>query len=738
MFWADKLLENIKGEQVIEDAWTPSGTIHMGSLKGPVIHDVLFRVLKEKDEKAKYIYGFDDFDPIDGLPDDLKESHGKYMGVPLCNVPAPVGKGTFAEYIGDKMSALFNTLDIKPEIYKTSEVYRSGKFDEAIRIVLDNVEKIRKIYSDTYKKEISEDWFPLQVVCPICGKIGTTKVTGWDGEKVSFECSPTLVEWAAGCGEKGEISPYGGNAKMPWKIEWPSAWYTFGVTIEGSGKDHASAGGSYDIALQIIDKVFNKSKPLKFGYEFFLTGGKKMSSSKGLGLTAEDLLEILTPQAARFLMIRTRPEQTVEFDPRSPDIIPRIYDDYQKGASLTNEDDLGRAFELSQVGEIEKVPTVRFSVIAQWVQMPGMEEEIKKAGAENWASYAKVWIEKYAPDSEKFLVQKELPDVAKNLSVEQRQYLAQITEFLPEKENIEEFQTKIYEVARDMNLAPKEAFAAIYTVLIGKDHGPKAAWLISSLEIDFLKDRFEMAVSQKVEVNEATLAKYDSPEIFSIDKTLAERYPSISVGIAIIKNVSIKKNNPELEKEKEELLKSLENLTTEELGEYPEIISYRKLYRETGIDWHSRRPSPEALLRRVALKKGLYTVNTCVDAYNLSVMKNRVSTGAFDMDKIEFPTVLRLSTSSDKIHLLGDEEEIFYKDGEIAYFDQINGISMDLNYRDSLRTAVQLDTKNLYINVDGVYDISSQKVEQVLKEVCNNIIKYCGGTLEEFGVITST
>ena len=87
---------------------------------------------------------------------------------------------------------------------------------------------------------------------------------------------------------------------------------------------------------------------------------------------------------------------------------------------------------------------------------------------------------------------------------------------------------------------------------------------------------------------------------------------------------------------------------------YPEIVSYRKFYKEMGIDWHSC-PSPEALLRRVALGKGLYTINTCVDAYNLVVMKRRVSVGAFNYDQVKFPTVLRYAGQGDEILLLGDE-----------------------------------------------------------------------------------
>ena len=135
-----------------------------------------------------------------------------------------------------------------------------------------------------------------------------------------------------------------------------------------------------------------------------------------------------------------------------------------------------------------------------------------------------------------------------------------------------------------------------------------------------------------------------------------------------------------------------------------------------GIDWHSRRPSPEALLRRVVLKKGVYSINTCVDAYNLIVMRNRISVGAFDLDKIKMPTVLRFPTPGEEILLLGDTEPTKYKETELAYFDQKGGYNIDFNYRDARKTAVSLETKNLYLNVDGVYDISPQEVEKVLKE----------------------
>lgn len=234
--------------------------------------------------------------------------------------------------------------------------------------------------------------------------------------------------------------------------------------------------------------------------------------------------------------------------------------------------------------------------------------------------------------------------------------------------------------------------------------------------------------------DELLIHTLDKPELFSIHTSVAQKFPSVSVGIAVIKNVKIAEKDDQLEKARHELLESLNSLSTEQIGEFSEIKSYRRLYKETGVDWHSRRPSPEALLRRIALKKGLYTVNTCVDAYNLVVMKHKVSAGAFDLDKLSLPTQLKLAEGGEKILLLGDLNETVYKKGEIGYFDQVGGYNIDFNYRDAQRTAVTTDTKNLLINVDGIYDITPQKVEEVLKQVCESIKKYCGGEIEIFGV----
>jgi lysyl-tRNA synthetase class 1 len=503
MFWADKVAEDIinSGSHKpywVDDMKTPSGFSHVGSMMGPVIHSMIFRALKDAGQKATFTFVINDFDTMDELSPDLAEDFRQYMGKSLKQVPSPVEKyPNLADYFAADFIDSIKSLGVEAEILSSWELYHQGKFDGVIKEALDNAEKIQDIYqkiSGSQKK--ASGWLPFQVICEKCGKLGTTKVFAWDGKVVSYRCEPNLVTWAVGCGFEGKMSPYGGNGKFPWKVDWPAHWRVIGITVEGAGKDHASKGGSYDIAMALCEEVFKYNKPFRLPYEFLLIGGKKMSSSKGIGLKAHDLVNILPPEVGRFLFARSGIKSQSNFDPIETNAIPVLFDDYQKAAEAyfnKGDSDLARAFELSQVSEIQKPPTIRFSVLTQWVQMPNMEEEIVKNGLMQWAKYARVWVEKFAPENDKFTVQKTTPAASKNLTNGQKAFLKKVAEELDKKWNGEEFQTRIYDIGKEMGLSGKDTFSAIYMSLIGKDHGPKAAWLILSLEKEFVKNRFNEA-----------------------------------------------------------------------------------------------------------------------------------------------------------------------------------------------------------------------------------------------------
>ncbi len=501
MFWADKIANELKERNLplewVDDMKTPSGKIHVGALRGVVIHDLAFKALRDIGVNTKYTYIFDNHDPMDGLPVYLdQEVYSKYLGLPLYKVPSPVeGYENYADYYAKDFIDVFTKIGCNPEILWSTDLYKSGKMNDLIRLCLDKRDEIKEVYEEMYSNKLKDDWYPFQVYCTNCGKVSTTQVTGWDGNEITFTCHVDRLDWTKGCGTTGTTSPFSDEneirGKLPWKIEWSAKWKVLGITVEGAGKDHMSRGGSHDLTSIICDKIFNYPVPYPIPYEFFLVGGKKMSSSKGRGFSASEMLDILPPELLRFVMVRTKMTQAIEFDPNNPDTIPSLFDEYQEAANCYFEkdgSDLARIFELSQIGETVMPPSLRFKILAQWVQMPNMEEEIEKEGLSEWAKYARIWVERFAPESDKFLVQKELPDVS-SLSESHKEYLKSLIELFEHELNPEELQTAIYEKSKEKELKSTDAFKAIYTAFLGKDHGPKAAWLLQSLDKEFVKKR---------------------------------------------------------------------------------------------------------------------------------------------------------------------------------------------------------------------------------------------------------
>ncbi len=499
MHWADKIAKEIISSKKYKPYWvddmtTPSGYAHIGSIRGPLIHDLIYKALKNSGEKAVSTYVFNDFDPIDGLPKELLKDFSKYLGFSLREAPSPVnGYKSFGEYFSEDFKKVLVRLGIEAKFLSSYDLYKEGKFDGVIKIALDNAEKIQEIYhkvSGSEKKE--KGWLPFQVVCENCKKLGTTLVYAWDEKEVSYKCEPNLVSWAKGCGHEGKISPYGGTGKLPWKVDWSAHWKVIGVTVEGAGKDHASAGGSYDIAMAICKDIFDYPKPFKLPYEWFVVGGKKMSSSKGVGFKAHDITKIFPPEVARFLFTRADYKEAIDFDPVGTMAIPDIFDEYDrcwKAYTDSSNENMADAFKLSQINFIPKKESKlflpRFRDVANYIQIT--EKDLGKKFAEVKGSklsekeidilkqreiYAKYWLENYAPDDFKVEMKKETPKI--KLDEEQKKFLKGVADLIKGETNEEKLQKDLYELAKSSGMEVKKAFSSIYLVFIGKEFGPRA------------------------------------------------------------------------------------------------------------------------------------------------------------------------------------------------------------------------------------------------------------------------
>ena len=514
--WVDLLVEDLlkqhAGPHIVNDAKTPSGHVPVGSLRGVIMHDCVARALRDAGVATEYLYGFDDYDPMDGLPPDLPE-YARYLGMPFSNIPSPDGRASsYGHFFADEFAGVFEQLGAHPRTYRTSEMYRSGQFDRAVRLALDQVQVIREIYREvTHSARIDDRWWPIQVLCERCGRVGTTNVIAWSGGEVEYECAPDKVAWAQGCGYRGRRSPFEGGSKLLYRVEWPAKWSILGVTVEGAGKDHMTRGGTHDVARAISTRVFNRPAPYAFPYEFLLFGGKKMSTSKAVGATAAEILEVLRPELARFLIVRPLPRRQLDFDPRG-ETIPTLYDEYDRAAAAyfheVENPDLARTFHYARIGgEPARCYRPRFAKVAYLIQMPTVDlprvvarekgapltvadrEELERRTAD-----ARRWLIAYAPDHYKFEIHASVPISAATLTRAQREFLARIAESLAARTwSGEELHAYLHALKAEMNLSPREAFGAIYQAFLGKDSGPQAGWFLTALDQQFVLARLREA-----------------------------------------------------------------------------------------------------------------------------------------------------------------------------------------------------------------------------------------------------
>ncbi len=517
MFWVDKLIKQLDGQtlQIVNDSKTPSGRAHVGALRGVIIHDTIFRALKEYGFEAHYTFGVDDYDPLDELPYSKYEQFQEFLGKPLCEVPAPDNTTSdMADYYISEFFSVFKELGVQVTTYRLRDIYRSGQFDATIDRILTKADQVRDIYRTVSGSIRPPTWLPIQMICEKCGRIGTTEAYAYDGQEVSYHCRPDMVTWATGCGYKGKGSPFSGRSKLPWKLEWVAKWANQGITIEGAGKDHNSKGGSRDVAVACLKQLFGKPAPLNIPYEFFLVEGAKMSSSRGIGVAARDMADFLPPEVLRFLMLRSQPNRPINFSP-SEDAIVKLFNEFdrcQAAISKPNANpEILRIRRFSQVSRDPNAADIEYTIpgmqlIQALVQLPHLDvvTEVQRRNPRPFTDLefkhlhrriaaVKYWLEHYAEDSERLELQQELPDVASNLSDLQKDFLQRLSVAL--KDAVWEgnaLQNLIFATSKLVPIPQPAAFSAIYIVLFGRVQGPRAGPLFSYLDRDFLMTRFNL------------------------------------------------------------------------------------------------------------------------------------------------------------------------------------------------------------------------------------------------------
>lgn len=520
MLWADRIASEIRDTReprdgktfLIRDEKTISGRVHVGSMRGVAIHGLISEVLSEYGIANEFRFEIGDLDPFDSIPGYLDTNKFReHLGKPLYAVPSPEPDfKNYAEYFGSEFTDVHKKTGFTPNYYRATELYRSGKMDPLIEIALKRASDIRKILKEVSGSEKDVSWLPISVICEKCGKMMTTRSYDFDGETVAYSCDKNPDE-SLSCGYVGRIVPFGGAAKLFWKVDWAAKWVAQGVDIEGGGKDHSTKGGSRDVANHIAREVFEYEPPFDIPYEFFLVGGKKMSSSKGRGSSAKDMCDLFLPQVFRLTLIGKDIREQIDVDP-SGESVPKFYDWYDELALGVREgkaDDYSRLYALCELpnnrADISSPWQMRFREVAFIVQMAHLslnEEAVRvKGGAltedeekvlQERARYAKFWLTTYAPDDFKYELQEDMPDV--ELSDVQKKALAMLAEYLQAAERTgEELHLRLHELKTEIPIQPKELFQAVYRIFLNRDSGPKAGWFLTGLPRDFVIARLSEA-----------------------------------------------------------------------------------------------------------------------------------------------------------------------------------------------------------------------------------------------------
>jgi len=217
-------------------------------------------------------------------------------------------------------------------------------------------------------------------------------------------------------------------------------------------------------------------------------------------------------------------------------------------------------------------------------------------------------------------------------------------------------------------------------------------------------------------VVETEIKKEESRKI-SFDAEEDVKRLGINAFGAVINGVKVKKKHEGLEKFKR----------TVKINPESEIINaYKELYKKVGAEVNS---SIEYLNRIVQENKRLPTINTVVDSYNLVIVKRHVNAGAHDLRKIIGNPRLKIITTENKQTYipLGQNQEEKIKSGEFACVDDKH-VLCRLDVKQGEHTKIDKSTKNVFVYVQGNLKTSDEYLKEALKEICDNIIKFCGGT----------
>lgn len=511
--WADQIADRIVAERgplsgekerfTCASGITPSGTVHIGNFREIISVDLVARALADAGQRVRFIYSWDDFDVFRKVPKNMpnQEMLHLYLRWPITDVPDPYDEvDSYAARNERDLEDVLPLAGVFPEYLYQAARYRAGEYAGGIRTALEHRDTIRRLLDEHRTTPLPDEWWPVSVFSRFSHK-DTTKVIGWDGEwGLTYRCEETGNEETVDLRETDLV-------KLPWRIDWPMRWQVEQVDFEPAGKEHHSAGGSFDTAKTIATEVYGYRPPVTFKYDFISIKGRggKISSSTGEVIGLPEVLEVYEPEIVRYLFAGTRPnaEFAISFD---LDVI-KIYEDYDRceriyfGSEQVSEKRAAkerRTYELSQLpSTLEKLTRdpstlvqLPFRTLCNYLMITAGDVDAALARFPDFdpaahadqlerlyrrARCAWSWITAYAPDDFRFEL-KSGDEEPVSLTDEERAAVAALRDEIRERlsgHDEKSMQERVYAIAEEAGVDKKRFFALMYDVLIGKERGPR-------------------------------------------------------------------------------------------------------------------------------------------------------------------------------------------------------------------------------------------------------------------------
>lgn len=484
---------------------TPSGKVHIGNFRDIFTSDVIQKAIRDKGRKAKLLFFWDDYDRFRKVPKGVPEDFKKYLGMPVSEVPNPEGEGKYADFFKKEFEETMKVLGVDVEFVHQAAAYKENRYWMGVRIAMQKRKEIAGILSgyktQKWSKSEIEEYYPLAVYCEGCGK-DTTEISEYDGE--------TTITYWCDCGHEDTVDFSKKNVgKLAWKVDWAMRWWHYGVAIEPAGKDHATAGGSFDVSGKICRDIYGYEGPVKLGFGFvgFAGSTTKMSSSTGILVTPAEILKIYEPEVLRWLYARSKPrkEIRISFDAA----MYKLYDEFDRSVLSYGrlDDQQKRAIDFAKIdGFPEEI--VPFRVVASFGQVAqGSLETLKtmldRAGVKYEEEHlarrlekTMNWIRDYMPEAEIRLNEGFNDKVFNSLDDEEKEQIRKLVEGLEKLDSwtTEKIDELVYDIPKEPGLddgqikdRQRKFFRNIYQMLINQDQGPRLSTFLVGLGSDVIR-----------------------------------------------------------------------------------------------------------------------------------------------------------------------------------------------------------------------------------------------------------